>query len=281
VAGHFFDALGARVIAGRAFTDADTATSPLVAMVNEEFARRYWPGQNAVGKRLKQGRIESKDPWKVVVGVYADLKHQGPQAETRPEVMFPYAQTHDYWVTGFMRGLSVVMRTTGDPMSLMPATRTAVRAVDPSVPLVEPRTMTTLVSDSVAQPVFQSTLLVSFACLAVLLAVVGIYGVVGFNVGQRTHEISVRVALGAQYGSVVGLILRQETMPVMMGIVVGLAGAVAVGHAMQGLLFNVAPADPVTFIAMPVLLGAVALVACLIPTRRALDVDAVNGLRAE
>jgi putative ABC transport system permease protein len=195
--------------------------------------------------------------------------------------MFPYAQTHDYWVTGFMRGLSVVMRTTGDPMSLMPATRTAVRAVDPSVPLVEPRTMTTLVSDSVAQPVFQSTLLVSFACLAVLLAVVGIYGVVGFNVGQRTHEISVRVALGAQYGSVVGLILRQETMPVMMGIVVGLAGAVAVGHAMQGLLFNVAPADPVTFIAMPVLLGAVALVACLIPTRRALDVDAVNGLRAE
>ena len=281
VAGHFFDALGARVTAGRAFTDADTATSPLVAMVNEEFARRYWPGQNAVGKRLKQGRIESKDPWKVVVGVYADLKHLGPQAETRPEVMFPYAQTHDYWVTGFMRGLSVVMRTTGDPMSLMLAARTAVRAVDPSVPLVEPRRMAALVSDSVAQPRFRSVLLVSFAGLAVLLALVGIYGVVGFNTGQRTHEISVRVALGAQRGSVLGLILRQESMPVVMGIVAGLAGAVAVGRAMKGLLFNVAPADPVTFIAMPVSLAAVALVACLIPTRRALDIDPANALRAE
>ncbi len=120
VAGRYFDAIGARITTGRAFTDADTATSPLVAMVNEEFARRYWPGQNVVGKRLKQGRIDSADPWKVVVGVYADLKHLGPQAETRPEVMFPYAQMHDYWVTRFMRGLSVVMRTTGDPMGLMP-----------------------------------------------------------------------------------------------------------------------------------------------------------------
>jgi len=280
-AGYFFDALGVRVTAGRAFTDADTATSPLVAMVNEEFARRYWPGQNAVGKRLKQGRIESEDPWKVVVGVYADLKHLGPQAETRPEVMFPYAQTHDYWVTRFMRGLSVVMRTTGDPMSLMPAARGVIRSVDPSVPLVEPRSMTTLVSDSVAQPRFRSTLLVSFACLAMLLAVVGIYGVVGFNVGQRTHEISVRLALGAQRASVVGLIVRQESVPVVIGVTVGVAGAIAVGRAMRTLRSNVATADPVTFIAMPVLLGAVALVACLVPARRTLDVDPVNGLRAE
>jgi putative ABC transport system permease protein len=281
VAGHFFAALGAQVTAGRAFTDADTATSPLVAMVNEEFARRYWPGENAVGKRLKQGRISSEDPWKVVVGVYADLKHLGPQAETRPEVMFPYAQTHGYWVTGFMRGLSIVMRTTGDPMSLLPGARGAVRSVDPLVPIVEPRRMTTLVSDSVAQPRFRSTLLVSFAGLALLLAVVGIYGVVGFNVGQRTHEISVRMALGAQRASVVGLIVRQELGPVVIGVAVGVAGAIAVGRAMRTLLFNVAPVDPVTFIAMPVLLGAVALVACLVPSRRALDVDPMNALRPE
>ena len=216
-----------------------------------------------------------------MVGVYADLKHLGPQAETRPEVMFPYAQTHDYWVTRFMRGLSVVMRTTGDPMSLVPAARSAVRSVDPSVPLVEPQRMTTLVSDSVAQPRFRSTLLVSFAGLAMLLAVVGIYGVVGFNIEQRTHEISVRIALGAQRGSVFGLILRQESMPVVMGIVVGLAGAIAVGRAMRGLLFNVEPADPMTFIAMPALLGAVALLACIVPARRALDVEPANALRAE
>jgi putative ABC transport system permease protein len=281
VAGQFFDALGARVTAGRAFTDADTATSPLVAMVNEEFARRYWPGQNAVGKRLKEGDIDSADPWKVVVGVYADLKHLGPQADTRPEVMFPYAQTHGFWVTRFMRGLSVVMRTTGDPMSLMPAARGAVRSVDPSVPLVEPRRMTTLVSDSVAQPRFRSALLVSFAVLAMLLAVVGIYGVVGFNVEQRAHEMSVRIALGAPRASVVGLVLRQESIPVVVGIAVGVAGAIAVGRAMRGLLFHIEPGDPVTFIAMPALLAAVALVACVVPARRALAVDPANALRAE
>jgi putative ABC transport system permease protein len=281
VAGNFFDAIGAHVTAGRAFTDADSETSPLVAMVNEEFARRFWPGQDPIGKRLKQGDLESEDPWKVVVGVYADLKHLGPQAETRPEVMLPYAQTHEYWVTQWMRGLSVVMRTTADPMNLVPAARSAIRSVDPSVPLVEPRRMTTLVSDSVAQPLFRSTLLVSFAGLAVLLAVVGIYGVVGFNVEQRTHEISVRMALGAERASVVGLILRQESVPVAIGVVVGLAGAIAVGRAMRELLFKVEPADPVTLITMPVLLGAVALVACIVPARRAVDVEPANALRAD
>jgi putative ABC transport system permease protein len=141
--------------------------------------------------------------------------------------------------------------------------------------------MTTLVSNSVAQPRFRSTLLVSFAGLALLLAVVGIYGVVGFNTEQRAHEISVRIALGAQRNSVLGLILRQESMPVLIGVVIGLAGAIAVGRAMRTLLFNVAPADPMTFIAMPVLLGAAAFVACLVPSRRALDIDPANALRAE
>ena len=195
--------------------------------------------------------------------------------------MLPYAQTDDYWVTRWMRGLSVVMRTTTDPMSLVSAARSAVRSIDPSVPLVQPRPMTALVSDSVAQPRFRSTLLVSFAGLAVLLAVVGIYGVVGFNVEQRTHEISVRMALGAQHASVVGLILRQESIPVVIGVVVGLSGAMVVGRAMRELLFNVQPADPLTFIAMPVLLGAVALLACLVPVRRTLDVEPANALRAE
>jgi hypothetical protein len=154
------------VTAGRAFTDADGPESQLVAMVNEEFARRYWPGQNPVGKRLKEGDLESENPWRIVVAVYAELK-LGPAADARPEVTFPYAQTGEYWVTQLMRGLSVAVRTTADPMSLLSAARGAVRSVDPSVPLVEPRRMTTLVSDSVAQPRFRSTLLVSFAGLAV------------------------------------------------------------------------------------------------------------------
>jgi putative ABC transport system permease protein len=268
------------VTAGRAFTDADSAGSQLVAMVNEQFVRRYWPGGNPVGKRLKLGGLESDDPWRIVVGVYADVKHMGPQAETRPEVMLPYAQTDDAWVTRWMRGLSVVMRTTADPLSLMSAARGAVRSVDSSVPLVEPQRMTALVSDSVAQPRFRSTLLLSFAGLAVILAVVGIYGVVAFIVEQRTHEIGVRVALGAQRASVIGLILRQGSIPVVIGVVVGLAGAFAVGRAMREQLFNVEPADPVTFIGVPVLLAGVALVACVVAARRALAVDPASALRA-
>ena len=281
IAGRYVLAIGARVTAGRAFTDTDRAGSQLVAVVNEEFVRRYWPGQDPVGKRLKLGGLESDDPWRTVVGVYADVKHMGPLAETRPEVMLPYAQTDDVWVTRWMRGLSVVMRTAADPSTLVPAARGAVRSVDPSVPLVEPQRMTALLPDSVAQPRFRSALLLAFAGLALLLAVVGIYGVVAFIVEQRAHEISVRVALGAQPASVVGLILRQGSIPVAIGVVVGLAGAFAVGRAMQELLFNVAPADPVTFIGMPMLLAGVALVACVVPARRALAVDPANALRAE
>jgi putative ABC transport system permease protein len=281
VAGRFFEAIGARVTAGRAFTDADSATSQMVAMVNEQFARRYWPGQNPIGKRLKQGGSDSEDPWHIVVGVYADLKHMGPEAETRPEVMFPYEQTHDYWVTRWMRGLSVVMRTSADPTTLVAGAREAVRSVDPSVPVVEPQRMTALVSNSVAQPRFRSALLAAFAGLALLLALIGIYGVVGFNVAQRTREISLRLALGAQRASVVRLILGQESIPIVIGVVAGVAGAAAVGRAMRALLFEVAPLDPVTFIATPVLLSAVALIACVVPVQRALHVRPADALRAE
>jgi putative ABC transport system permease protein len=281
VTGRYFDALGARVTAGRAFAAADGATAQAVAMVNEELARRYWPGQDPVGKRLKLGGLHSDDPWRLVVGVYADIKHRGPQAQTRPEVMLPYDQLDDEWVTRWMRGLSIVIRTPADPTSLVSAARGAVTSVDPAVPLVEPQRLTALVAESMAQPRFRSTLLVSFAVLAVLLAVVGIYGVVGFNVAQRTREISVRMALGAQRASVVRLILRQESRPVVIGIVVGLAGALAVGRTMRGMLFNVAPTDPVTFIAMPALLAAVAFAACIVPARRALAVEPSAALRAE
>jgi putative ABC transport system permease protein len=175
----------------------------------------------------------------------------------------------------------VIVRTSADPASLVSPARAAIQSVDRAVPLVQPRPMTALVTEAVAQPRFRSTLLGSFAGLAVLLAVVGIYGVVDFNVAQRTHEISVRLALGAQRGSVVGLILRQESMPVLIGVAIGLAGAVAVGRAMRSLLFDVAPADPLTFIATPVLLTVVALAACMASARKALHLESADALRAE
>jgi putative ABC transport system permease protein len=281
IAGRYFDALGARVVAGNTFSDSDTKQSRPVAMVNERFARRYWPGENAVGKRLKLGSLDSDDPWRIVVGVYADVKHMGPQSATRPEVMLPYPQLDDEWLTRWMRGLSVVLRTTGDPVIAIPAAREVIRSLDSSIPLVEPQRMTELVADSVAQPRFRSMLLLSFAALATLLAVVGIYGVVAFIVEQRTHEISLRVALGAHRASVIRLVLRQGSIPVVLGVIAGLIGAFAVGRAMQGLLFEVQATDLATFVMMPVLLGGVALVASVVPARRALAVDPTQALRAE
>jgi ABC-type antimicrobial peptide transport system permease subunit len=155
------------------------------------------------------------------------------------------------------------------------------QSIDPSVPLIEPQRMTVLLADSVAQPRFRSALLASFAGLAVLLAVVGIYGVVAFGVEQRTHEIGLRVALGAPRAAVMGLVLRQGAVPVAVGVAVGLVGAFAVGRAMKELLFNIEPGDPVTFIGMPLLLAAAAFVACLVPARRALAVDPAKALRSE
>jgi putative ABC transport system permease protein len=281
IAGRYFDAIGARVAAGRALTEADQAGAQFVAMVNEQFARRYWPGENPIGKRLKLDGVESDDPWRIVVGVYADIKHRGPQADTRPEVVLPYEQVDDAWVTRWMRGLSVVVRTTADPMGLVSVARDAVGQVDRAVPIVEPQRMSELMADSVAQPRFRSTMLLSFAGLALVLAVVGIFGVVAFIVEQRTPEIGVRVALGAPRASVIGLIAREVAVPVVTGLVVGLGGAIAVGRAMQGLLYEVQPADPVTFVGVPALLAAVALLACIVPARRALAVDPVKALRSE
>jgi hypothetical protein len=250
-------------------------------MVNEQFARRYWPRQDAVGKRLKMGGTTSSDPWREVVGVYEDLKHRGPGSETRPEVSFPYDQLDEGFMTQWARGASVVIRSAATPLAVLPVARQAVRSIDSTMPLVEPQAMSTLLARSVAQPRFRSLLLLSFAILAGILAVVGIYGVVAYVVEQRAHEISVRVALGAQRRDVVGLVLRQGAMPVLAGLILGLAGGVGVGRTMRGLLFGVTAMDPLTFVIMPLMLAAVAAFASLVPARRALGLDPATSLRAE
>jgi len=281
IAGDYFGTLGIRIVSGRAFESLDTERSQLVAMVNEQFARKYWPGQDAVGKRLKMGGQGSEGPWLVVAGVYRDVKHRGPAAETRPEVSVPYAQLEEGFMTQWARGLSVVVKTAGAPMSALPAARQVLRSIDPMLPVVEPRAMSALLEENVAQPRFRSLLLLSFAALAAVLAVVGIYGVVAFIVEQRAHEISVRVALGAQRRDILGLVLRQGSVPIAIGLAVGLAGGLAVGRAMRGLLFGVTALDPLTFTLMPLLLAAVAVLASLVPARRALGLDPVDALRAQ
>lgn len=281
VAGEYFDALGVRITAGRVFTAADGERSQPVAIVNEQFGARYWPGQDPVGKRLKMGTAASDDPWRLVVGVYADVKHSGPETVTRPEVMLPYAQSDATLITQWFRGLSFVVRTAGDPMSVLAVARETVRAVDPGLPLVAPQPMSALLSASVAQPRFRSALLMTFALIAAVLALVGIYGVVAFIVNQRAHEIGVRLALGAQRRDVLALVMRQGATPILAGIVIGLAGGVGIGRAMRSLLFEVAATDIATFVLVPSLLAVVAVIAILIPARRAMAVQPATALRAD
>jgi putative ABC transport system permease protein len=281
IGGSYFGTLGIRIVAGRPFAGTDTERSQQVVMVNEQFARRYWPSQNPIGKRLKMGGPSSSDPWKTVVGVYENLKHRGPGSETRPEVSFPYDQLDEDFLIQWARGASVVIRSAVAPTMVLPVARETLRSIDPTMPLVEPRAMSDLLAENVAQPRFRSLLLVSFSVLAGVLAVVGIYGVVAYIVEQRAHEISVRIALGAQRRDVLGLVLRQGATPVVVGLLLGLAGAVAVGRAMSGLLFGITALDPVTFIGTPLALATVAAIASLMPARRALSLDPATSLRAE
>ena len=281
IGGDFFSTLGIRIVAGRAFGRTDVERSQKVVMVNQQFARRYWPGQDAVGRRLKMGGPDSGDPWRVVIGVYEDLKHRGPGSETRPEVSFPYEQLDENFMTQWARGASIVVRSAGAPAAVLPVARRALRSVDPTMPLVEPQAMDALLAENIAQPRFRSLLLLSFAVLAGVLAVIGIYGVVAYVVEQRAHEISVRIALGAQRRDVLRLVLRQGAAPVATGLALGLAGGVGVGRAMSGLLFGVTVTDPLTFIVMPLVLGSVAALASLLPARRAIRLDPTNALRAE
>ena len=213
--------------------------------------------------------------------VYADVKHSGPESVTRPEVMLPYTQSGSDLIAQWFRGLSVVVRTAGDPMSILAVARDTVRSVDPTLPLVAPQRMSALVAGSVARPRFRSTLLLTFAAIAAVLALVGIYGVVAFIVNQRAHEIGVRLALGAQRRDVLALVMRQGATPIVAGIIIGLAGAIGIGRAMRSLLFEVTATDLTTFIAVPLLLALVALVAILIPARRAMKVQPATALRAD
>jgi len=281
IGGSYFRTLGIQIVAGRSFDRTDTGSSEKVAMVNEEFAHRYWPGQYAIGKRVRMGGSSSTGPWHVVVGVYENLKHRGPASETRPEVSLPFDQLDDEFITQWARGASIVIRGAGGPMSALPLARDTMRSIDATMPLVEPQAMADLLADNLAQPRFRSLLLLSFALLSGILAVVGIYGVVSYIVEQRSHEIGVRIALGAQRRDVLGLVLRQGSIPVITGLALGLAGGAAVARAMSGLVFGITTIDPATFILTPLMLATVAVLASLVPARRALGLDPADALRAE
>ena len=267
----YFATLGIPLRGGRDFTEADRAAAPAVAVVNEALVRREWPGGSALGKRL---RAADGGPWLTVVGVVGNAKHYALGDPPAAQVYIPYAQSPGIFAT-------IVARTAGDPLALAPAVRAAIWSVDRDQPVWKIRTLDGMIRASLGQQRFTMGLVAGFAAVALLLVGIGIYGVMSYAVAQRTQEVGVRLALGAQRGEVLRLVVRQGLALTGVALAVGLAGALAAARVLASQLHGVSTADPLTFAVVPVVLGAVALVATYLPARRASRLDPMVALRYE
>jgi len=269
----YFEAMRIPVNRGREFTPQDRDETPRVVIVNEALARRFWPGEEAIGKRIGFSG-STQQVWHEIIGVVGDVKHTSLDIDPKPEVYFAYQQNPD-------RFMALVVRASGEPSTLASAIRDQVLAVDPNQPVFDTKTMSERFSKSIAPSRFVMLLLGVFAGLALILASVGIYGVISYSVAQRTHEIGIRMALGAEAGDVLKMVVRQGMKLALAGVAVGLVGAFALTRLMSGLLFGVSSTDPLTFTVISLLLAGVALGACFVPARRATRVDAMVALRYE
>jgi predicted permease len=273
----YFRSMGIPLQRGRFFDSRDTAEAPPAIVVNRRMAEHFWPGEDPSGKRLKIGPVDSPNPWATVAGVVGDVRQSGFYGDQNFEIYVPYAQER----RGFVAPRDLVVRTTGDPASLAGAVRQAVWAVDKDQPISNVKTMDQALAASVSRERFQTLLLALFATLALVLACVGLYGVISYAVVQRTHEIGVRMALGAQASDVLRLVINQGMLLTLIGLVIGIAGAFAVTRVMTEMLYGITATDPLTFAGVPLVLGVIALLACYIPARRATKVDPLIALRYE
>jgi putative ABC transport system permease protein len=272
----YFKTLGIRLIEGRLFDERDGAGAPDVAIINQTMARTFWQNDSPIGRRVRPG-IGGTNVWCTVIGVVEDVKNHGLAKATGTEVYYSLGQT-------YARNNSnhyIAMRSRSSASTVINALRREVRDLDPSLPLARVRTMDEVVSAAQSRPRFLTLLLTLFSSVALVLAAVGIYGVISYSVAQRTKEFGVRMALGAQRGDVLRLVLSRGMLLTLVGIVVGIAGAFALTRFLSTLLFGIAPTDPITFAAVSLLLGAVAFFACYIPARRATKVDPIVALRYE
>jgi putative ABC transport system permease protein len=272
----YFRAMGIPLRRGRFFDARDSADAQPAVLVNRRLAEQYWPGEDAIGKRLKVGALDSPNAWLTVVGVVGDVRQTGLN-EQKLEFYVPYAQER----RSFMAPRDLVVRTKSDPATIAAAVRRAVWSVDKDQPVSNVRTLDQVVAAAISQERFQALMLGLFAALALLLACVGLYGVISYAVVQRTHEIGVRMALGAQPLDVLRLVIRQGMLLTVAGLVVGIIAGTFVTRVLSDLLFGVTPRDPLTFAGVPVLLLVVAFFACYIPARRATRIDPLAALRIE
>jgi putative ABC transport system permease protein len=265
----YFETMKMALIKGRFIDDRDQQGAPGTMVINETMARRYFNGADPIGRVVKNahGRAE-------VIGVVGDVKHYGLDAAPRAELFFPA------WQQSF-QGMAFIVRTASDPTAFIETIRREILAVDAEQPIFDASAMVDVVSRSVFLPRVSMLLLVAFAASALLLAIVGIYGVVSYSVTQRTRELGVRMALGANAGDTLRLVLRKSMLLVLGGTACGLAGSLAVTSVMAGLLYNVSPLDPAVFVGVAALLAAAGFLASLIPARRATRVDPIVALRVQ
>jgi putative ABC transport system permease protein len=268
----YLRAMGIPLLRGRGFTEQDNANASLVTLINRTARERIWPNEDPLGKRIRLGGIEN--PPRAIVGVVGDVNHY--DLETAPDLQ-AYVP-HPQWTDSYML---LVVRTTTDPGALTGAVRQTIHALDPDAPLHNVATMRQLVSASVAQRRFTLLLIAVFAAVALLMAAVGLYGVMAYSVTQRTREIGIRIALGAQGADVLRLVVRRGLRLVALGLALGMMAALALTRLMKNLLFEVSATDPLTFAGVGALLALVALLACWIPARRATRVDPMVALRVE
>ncbi|MGZ6126511.1 MAG: ADOP family duplicated permease, partial [Myxococcales bacterium] len=266
----YFETMGIPLLAGRDFTAMDRAPAPQVAVVNRSFARQFFPGADAVGKRVTLGGGEH---WVQIVGVVADVKQHGLEREPGNEMYAPYAFLP-------FRDVRVIVRSRASPLDVERSLRAAVKELDPQQPVTEALTLEQVRADNLASPRLTALLLGAFALLAILITAAGIAGVIAYSVSQRTQEIGIRLALGADPSAVLAMVVRQGMALVGLGLALGVAGGFAISRVMSGLVFGIAAQDPVTFLAGAALLSAVGALACLFPARRAAEVDPMIALRS-
>jgi predicted permease len=275
VGGNYFQSMKIPLVAGRHFNEFDTPSSPRVTIIDEHMARQLWADGDAVGKRIKRDATNNPEaPWITVIGVVGRVKQYTLDADSRMAMYQPHAQAST-------RAMNVVLRSAADPVALTAAVRREIRAIDPDLPIYGARSMTARVDESLATRRFSMLLLTLFAVLALGIASIGIYGVMAYLVNQGTRELGIRLALGATPALILRMVVKQGMAVALIGVALGLAGAFALTHVMQTLLFGIDAVDPLTFVVIPLLLSAIALLASWIPARRAARIDPTISLRSE
>ena len=270
----YFRTMGIPVLSGRDFADSDAKGSQLVTIIDERLAREYWPNESPVGRRIRFGPPEDNEPWHTIIGVVGTVRHERMQEDTRKSVYLPHQQIP-------AGGMAVMTRTSSEPKELVAAIRREVAQLDSDLPVSKVMTMVEVIDEAIWQPRLYATLFAVFAGGALLLALIGIYGVMAFLVQTRTHEIGVRMALGATARDVFKLIVGRGMKLTVIGVALGIGGAIALTRLMHSLLFNTSTTDPIVFILISGLLSVAAFLACYLPARRAARVDPLVALRYE